>query len=117
MRPSGGQGRRPRGPAMLGASARTAPRRAVRGRTPERPRIRAARRRAAVAKAALAATGALIFGTALFFARISFAGHPKRPPTPLAAPDHFVEIVHQNLLDAGIIGPTDAPADVATSVS
>src|SRR4051812_37245552 len=99
MPPSEGQGGRPRGPAMLGASARIRPRRTVGPRPPEQPRIHAARRRAAVAKAALAATGALIFGTALFFARISFAGHPKRPPAPLAAPDHFVEIVHENLLD------------------
>lgn len=102
---------------MLGASARTPPRRTKATRGPEQPRVRAARRRAAMAKGALVATGALIFGTALFFARISFAGHPKQAPTPLAAPDNFVEIVHQDLLDAGIIGPTDAPADIATSVS
>jgi hypothetical protein len=69
-----------------------------------------------MAKAALAATGTMIFAAALGLARVSFAGHPKNP-TSLTAPDAFVSVVHDDLLAAGIIGPTDAPADVVTSVS
>ena len=78
--------------------------------------MRAARGRATMAKAALAATGTMIFATAIGLTRVSFAGHPKNP-TSLTAPDQFVSVVHDDLLAAGILGPTDAPADVVTSVS
>jgi hypothetical protein len=80
-------------------------------------RLRAAGRRAGAAKAALGAVGALVFGAAMLFARVSYAGHPKRPPRPLAAPPRFVEVVRENLLQAGIVAPAEAPPGAATSVS
>ena len=95
----------------------------VAGRGPDRPaaagesRIRAAGRRAGAAKAALGTGGALLFGAAMLFARVSYAGHPKRPPSPLAAPPRFVDVVRENLLQAGIVEPMQAPPDAETSVS
>jgi hypothetical protein len=59
----------------------------------------------------------LVFGAAMLFARTSYAGHPKHPPRPLAAPPRFVKVVRENLLQAGIVAPAEAPADAATSVS
>jgi hypothetical protein len=87
------------------------------GPTAGESRIGAAARRAGVAKAALAAGGALLFGAAMLFARVSYAGHPKRPPSPLAAPARFVAVVRENLLQAGIVEPAEAPPDAETSVS
>jgi hypothetical protein len=84
---------------------------------PDSPRIVAARRRAARAKGTLAIVGAVVFAAAAVLARVSYAGHPKHRPTSLAAPPAFVRIVRQNLLEAGLLAPTDAPADAATSVS
>ncbi len=65
----------------------------------------------------LAATGALVFGGAMGFARLSFAGHTKSPTQPLTAPPRFVRIVRHNLLQAGIVAPAQAPAAASTSVS
>jgi hypothetical protein len=59
----------------------------------------------------------LVFGAAMLFARASYAGHPKRPPRPLAAPPRFVHVVRENLLQAGIVAPAQAPPGAATSVS
>jgi hypothetical protein len=101
-------------------SARPAPgetdRRAARPPGSE-SRVEPARRRAGIAKVALGTGGALVFGAAMAFARLSYAGHPKRPPQPLAAPKRFVSIVRQNLLEAGIVAPAEAPPDAATTVS
>jgi hypothetical protein len=80
-------------------------------------RVEPARRRASVAKATLGAGGALVFGAAMLFARVSYAGHPKRPLRPLAAPPRFVSIVRENLLQAGIVAPAQAPPGATTSVS
>ncbi len=92
------------------------------GRLETRPasrdsRVEPARRRARIAKATLGAGGALVFGAAMLFARVSYAGHPKRPPRPLAAPPRFVSIVRENLLQAGIVAPAQAPPGATTSVS
>jgi hypothetical protein len=76
-----------------------------------------ARRRAALAKVALGAAGSVVFGAAMLFARASYAGHPKRPVRPLAAPPRFVSVVRANLLQAGIVAPAQAPPEAATAVS
>ena len=79
--------------------------------------LESARRRAGVAKALFGAVGALVFGIAMVLARHSYAGHPKHPATPLTAPPRFVSIVRQNLLQAGIVAPAQAPPGASTSVS
>jgi hypothetical protein len=104
-----------------------------RGRTPSRsipaplgaeellgggnPRLDLARRRARFAKAVFGTGGAVVFGAAMFFARQSFAGHPKSPAHPLVAPPRFVSIVRKNLLQAGVVAPAQAPPGATTSVS
>jgi hypothetical protein len=123
-----GKKSRARGPAIPGMSARPqAPprRRAAAPKPPRRsepepppsPRIAAARRRARRAKGTLAVVAAVVFGAAAVLARASYAGHPKHRPTALAAPPGFVQIVRQNLLEAGLLAPADAPPGAATSVS
>jgi hypothetical protein len=80
-------------------------------------RLRPVRRRARLAKGLLSLGGTLAFAASMLFARASFAGHPKHPPRPLAAPPRFLTIVRENLLQAGIVAPAQAPPDAATSVS
>ena len=77
--------------------------------------VELARRRASVAKATLGVGGAVVFGGAMLFARISFAGHPKGPPRPLAAPPRFVSIVRENLLQACIVAPRAGAPGATTS--
>jgi hypothetical protein len=77
----------------------------------------AARRRAIGAKAVLVAAGAMVFGAAMVFSQRSYAGHPKEPPTALEAPPKFVRIVKQDLLQAGVVAPAQAPPGAATAVS
>jgi hypothetical protein len=94
------------------------------GRTPkplaaEQPtrRIETARRRVATAKLVVAAAALAGFAATFGFARVSYAGHSKKPLRPLAAPPRYLEVVRQNLLQAGIVAPTQAPPDAATSTS
>ena len=95
------------------ASRGTAPR-----QTPARAQeLATARRRAAAVKALLSAVAAGLFGVAMVLSRHSFAGHAKEPVTALAAPPKFVKIVKKNLLQAGIVGPAQAPPGAATAVS
>jgi hypothetical protein len=82
-----------------------------------KPRVEAARRRIAAAKLGVAGVALVGFAAALGFARISYAGHSKKPLRPLSAPPRYVEIVRQNLLQAGIVAPTQAPPGAATSTS
>ena len=114
---------RRRGPAVPGITNTPVP---MRRRPPPKPadpapppspRIAAARQRSLRAKGVLAVTGAVVFGAAAVFARVSYAGHPKHRPTALAAPPAFVQIVRRNLLEAGLLAPADAPPGAATSVS
>ena len=120
---AGNARKRRRGPAMPGIAQTPSPARQRRPAKPAdpaplpSPRIAAARLRALRAKGALAVTGAVVFGAAAVFARVSYAGHPKHRPTALAAPPAFVQIVRQNLLEAGLLAPADAPPGAATSVS
>jgi len=83
--------------------------------TPGRTEL--ARRRARAAKVVIAAVGGVVFAATMGLARVSFAGHPKSPPRSLAAPPRFVQVVRENLLEAGVIAPAEAPADATTSVS
>jgi hypothetical protein len=76
-----------------------------------------AERRAGFAKAVLSTGGVLVFGAAIVLARHSYAGHPKHPARALAAPPQFVAIVRQNLLQAGIVAPAQAPPGASTSAS
>ena len=80
-------------------------------------RIEAAHRRASLAKRALGALAALAFGVAAVLARSTFAGRPKHPIHPLSAPRQFEQIVQQNLLQAGLLAPAQAPPGAATGVS
>jgi hypothetical protein len=75
------------------------------------------RRRAAQAKVVVAGAALVSFGAGIALTRISYAGHSKRPLRLLAAPAGFVRIVRQNLLQAGIVAPTQAPPGASTSVS
>jgi hypothetical protein len=75
------------------------------------------RRRAAQAKVVLAGAALVCFGAGIALTRFSYAGHSKRPLRPLAAPAGFVRIVRQNLLQAGIVAPAQAPPGASTSVS
>jgi hypothetical protein len=79
--------------------------------------LASARRRVSVAKTLFGVVGALVFGIVMVFARQSYAGHPKHPATPLTAPPRFVSVVRQNLLQAGIVAPAQAPPGASTSVS
>src|SRR5579859_2746711 len=105
-------------------------RRAHRGRSrPARPemavtpgaeaktRIAAAHRRVAAAKIGVVSVAIVGFGAALGLSRFSYAGHAKTPLQPLAAPPRYVRIVRQNLLQAGIVAPTQAPPGAATASS
>ena len=84
---------------------------------PARPRIDAARRRAELAKAVVVSVAVVGFGAAVALSRLSYAGHSKRPLQPLAAPPRYVQIVRQNLLQAGIVAPTEAPPGAETASS
>jgi hypothetical protein len=75
------------------------------------------RRRAAQAKFVISAAALVSFGVGMALARASYAGHSKRPLRPLAAPAGFVHVVRQNLLQAGIVAPAQAPPGASTSVS
>ena len=85
--------------------------------SPRAEELESARQRAAVAKTSLAASGAFVFAVAMVFARHSYAGHPKQPATALAASPRFVSIVKQNLLQAGVLAPAQAPPGASTAVS
>jgi hypothetical protein len=82
-----------------------------------KPRTEAARRRIAAAKLGISGVALLGFAAAFGFARVSYAGHTKKPLRPLSAPPRYVAIVRQNLLQAGVVAPTQAPAGAATSTS
>jgi hypothetical protein len=79
--------------------------------------LRSARRRAVAAKTCLATLGAVTFGAAMVFAQHSYAGHAKEPATALEAPPRFVKVVKEDLLQAGVVGPAQAPPDAATAAS
>ena len=79
--------------------------------------LSSAKRRAAGAKVTMAAAGSVVFAAAMVLARHSFAGHPKAPTTALAASPRFLSVVRQNLLNAGVVAPAQAPPGSATAAS
>jgi hypothetical protein len=50
-------------------------------------------------------------------ARATYAGHPKRPSRALKVPASFYAAVRENLLQAGVLAPAQAPPDAQTSSS
>jgi hypothetical protein len=99
------------------AKRRPTPTRRERAPSAKAAELGAAKRRAHKAKTILAAVGACVFGTAMVFARHSYAGHQKQPATSLAAPPRFVSVVRRNLLQAGVVAPAQAPPGAATAAS
>jgi hypothetical protein len=80
-------------------------------------RLRPVHRRAAAAKAVLVTGAAVLFAATAALARVTYAGHPKRSPHSLAAPERFVQIVRENQLQAGILAPAEAPPSAGTAQS
>jgi hypothetical protein len=78
-------------------------------------RVGAARRRAAVAKLALAAAGVLAFVASAALARVAYPGHPKKAVKSLAPPGRFVQVVRENQLQAGMLGPARADPSVVSA--
>jgi hypothetical protein len=82
-----------------------------------KPRIEAARLRVRLAKAGVVGVAIVGFAGAAALSRVSYAGHSKKPLRPLAAPPRYAQIVRQNLLQAGIVAPAQAPPGAATASS
>jgi hypothetical protein len=116
---SGAKSRNARGKRSPVPSARRDAREPTRGRAPraQDPRIQAAWRRASIAKRLLGVLGVMVFGAGMALSRSTFAGHPKQAVRPLSAPREFVDVVRQNLLQAGLVAPANAPPGAATTVS
>ena len=77
-------------------------------------RLDAAKRRAVVAKVALAGAAALAFAASAALARITYPGHPKKVRS-LAPPQRFVQIVRENQLQSGVLGPAQADPSVVSA--
>ena len=75
------------------------------------------RRRVAVAKTGLALLSALVFGMAMLFSRVYYAGHHKHRLSPLAPPPRFLSVVRANQLEAGVIATAQAPPGAETAQS
>ena len=82
-----------------------------------REELGAAQRRANATKVGFVAAVALLFVGGMTLARHAYAGHAKQPVVPLAAPDRYERIVRKNLLQAGVVGPAQAPPGAATAPS
>ena len=80
-------------------------------------RLAPARRRARVAKLGIGAAALVSVGASMVLARVTYAGHQKRPAQDLSIPQPLYRVVRQNLLQAGILAPATAPPDIATSTS
>ena len=79
--------------------------------------MRAGRRRADRAKVAVLLIAPVLFAAAFGLSRSSYASHPRRASRPLSVPPRFERIVRENLLQAGVLAPQQAPAAVQTSSS
>ena len=86
-------------------------------RAVEASRLASARQRALTAKIGIAAAALLSVGASMGLARATYAGHAKHPVQTLSIPQPLYVVVRQNLLQAGIVAPATAPADVTTSTS
>ena len=76
-----------------------------------------AKRRAIAIKAAFTAVAAVVFGAGLVVTKNTFAGHPKEPSQALVTPPRYVRIVKKNLLQAGVVGPAQAPPGATSAAS
>lgn len=81
------------------------------------PRVVAARRRAERAKLLLGGAAVALFAVTAGLARVQVPGHRRHALQSLRAPDRFVRSVRESFLDAGLIAPTEAPADAVTGTS
>jgi hypothetical protein len=79
--------------------------------------LAAAKRRAVAAKSTATALAAIVFGAGMVAAKAAYAGHSKEPTQPLAAPPRYVRVVQRNLLQAGVVGPAEAPPGAASAAS
>jgi hypothetical protein len=79
--------------------------------------LAAAKRRALAAKTGASAFAVVVFVAGMVAAQKAYAGHAKEPTTPLAAPPRYVRIVKKNLLQAGVVGPAQAPPGAASAAS
>jgi len=68
-------------------------------------------------KTTFTAFAAVLFATGMVVARHAYAGHAKQPAVPLAAPPRFVKVVRKNLLQAGVVGPAQAPPGATSAAS
>jgi hypothetical protein len=59
----------------------------------------------------------MVFGAAMTLSRSTFSGHPKQAVRSLSAPREFVDVVRENLLQAGLLAPANAPPGAATGLS
>lgn len=80
-------------------------------------RLAPARRRSLLARAALLGGGATLFVATMGLARLQFPGHRKAGVTPLSPPVQLLEVVKQNRLAAGILGPAEASPQIASAPS
>lgn len=78
-------------------------------------RVGAARRRATVAKLVLAGAGVVAFAASAALARVAYPGHSKKAIKSLAPPGQFVQVVRENQLQAGILGPAQADPSVVSA--
>ncbi|HTG46660.1 MAG TPA: hypothetical protein VK646_03290 [Actinomycetota bacterium] len=79
--------------------------------------IARAKRRAQLTKTGFATFAAALFSTGMVATRHAYVGHAKQPTVPLAAPPRFVKVVRQNLLQAGVLGPAQAPPGAVSAAS
>lgn len=73
--------------------------------------------RGRAAKLGIGAIALVCVAASMGLARLTYAGHAKRPARALSIPQPLYRVVRQNLLQAGILAPATAPPDVATSTS
>jgi hypothetical protein len=98
-------------------STRDQPATGERQPTARREELDAARRRANATKAGFVAVVTVLFVGGMTLARHAYAGHAKAPVVPLAAPARYEQIVKKNLLQAGVVGPAQAPPGAASAPS
>jgi hypothetical protein len=59
--------------------------------------------------------GAAAFVASAALARVAYPGHSKKAIKSLAPPGEFVQVVRQNQLQAGILGPAQADPSVVSA--
>jgi hypothetical protein len=59
--------------------------------------------------------GAVAFVASAALARVAYPGHSKKTIKSLSPPGAFVQVVRQNQLQAGILGPAQADPSVVSA--